>query len=137
MIRHDDWPTALSNKIEERRWQPFELGTNDCFLFMCDCWLAMTGVDLAQGRRGYRGVMGARRIRRGKSFRQNWYGIWAKFGLESRPMWSAGRGDIILFKNHKNRYTLGIMALDGKNVLCPGELMLLGVPRNINMEAWH
>jgi hypothetical protein len=56
-MRHSRFKDAyerLAKFFDDRRHMPFEWGANDCALFFADAHLAMTGVDLAEGLRGYK-----------------------------------------------------------------------------------
>jgi len=58
--RATDWPEQFAAFIEERRHTPFAWGQNDCALFPADFALRVTGVDFAEGLRGYADEEGAR-----------------------------------------------------------------------------
>ena len=51
-MRLTDWPERLTEVILEAREKTFDFGTHDCFLFVADCALAITGKDIAAGLRG-------------------------------------------------------------------------------------
>ena len=53
MSRRDDWPVRLQACINEWSAAPFEFGVRDCALFAAAAVEAMTGVDIADGLRGY------------------------------------------------------------------------------------
>lgn len=89
--RAHDWPEQLAAYIDERRQMPFAWGTNDCALFSADFVLRITGVDLAEGRRGYRTERIARRhVLKAGGMR----GL--ADGLRERPLAFSQRGDIVL-----------------------------------------
>lgn len=44
--RCDNWELRLSKTVEERLYEPFVWGSNDCVMFAADCLEAMTGVAL-------------------------------------------------------------------------------------------
>lgn len=63
--RYPDWPDRLAAFVHARRRLPFVWGSNDCAIFACDGWLALTGVDLAATFRGrYDTAAGAARALR-------------------------------------------------------------------------
>lgn len=63
MKRLRDWQSRLDAVISARRGAPFAWGTNDCALFACDCAIAVTGSDPADGLRGqYKTDQGATRL---------------------------------------------------------------------------
>jgi hypothetical protein len=106
--RLPDWTARLAATIRAREDAPFAWGTFDCCLAAADAMLAMTGVDAAQGARGYktaRGALGALRRIAGRDV-----GIGeliermaeiraARLGLAEHPrIVQAGRGDVGLIE---------------------------------------
>ncbi len=53
MTRHNDWRSRLAVYIARVQHQSFRPGQHDCALFAAGAVEAMTGVDLAEGMRGY------------------------------------------------------------------------------------
>lgn len=52
--RLPDWQSRLDAVFAQRARQPFAWGPNDCATFACDCVLAETGHDPADGLRAHR-----------------------------------------------------------------------------------
>lgn len=107
MHRFHDWPERLAAFIEARRARAFSWGRQDCALFAADAVLEMTGVDLAEGLRGYTSASGAaKRIKKAGSMR----GL-ASALAEKHPG-LAQRGDVVLVEL-EGRETFGIVAGNG------------------------
>jgi len=51
-MRLPDWQSRLSAVLKAHAGQPFEWGVNDCCLFVCDCLVAVAGIDPAAEFRG-------------------------------------------------------------------------------------
>jgi len=62
MTRKPDWALWLDALVTARLFEPFSWGSNDCALFAADAVQAVTGTDLAQAIRGYRGPRQALRV---------------------------------------------------------------------------
>ena len=100
--RKPDWPTKLIEELGRAETKRFVWGKNDCCLLLCDCILAMTGVDIAvpefRGKYktkkkayalikkvgGDRGVEGVAEV------------IFARYGVTEVPVAYAQRGDCVL-----------------------------------------
>ena len=52
-MRLPDWQERLDAEITAAKSRPFSYGSHDCWLFVADCVLAMTGIDYAAQLRGY------------------------------------------------------------------------------------
>lgn len=113
MKRHSDWPEKLAEFIEARRKRAFSWGQQDCALFAADGILVMTGVDPAEGLRGYRSVSGAaKRIKQAGGMRE------LATSFPEKPVGLAQRGDLVL-ADVDGRESFGLVA--GAGVWCgPG-----------------
>lgn len=61
--RRRDWPTHLHALVTARMRTPFAWGSHDCVLWVADCVMAITGLDLAAEHRGqYHTALGALRV---------------------------------------------------------------------------
>lgn len=68
MARYPDWQTRLTCYLADCARAPFRPGHHDCMLFVAGAVLAMTGVDLARGWRGYRTLSEGQRSLRRKGY---------------------------------------------------------------------
>ncbi|MGE4267184.1 MAG: hypothetical protein AB7F25_07095 [Deferribacterales bacterium] len=60
MNRNPDWAKQLPDKIKDYMNKPFQWGTADCCVFICDCVIATTGIDPMEQHRGrYKTAIGA------------------------------------------------------------------------------
>ena len=62
--RLNDWQSRLGALLAERRDAPFAWGENDCCTFACDCVLAISGHDPAEGFRAHRTAEEATKVLR-------------------------------------------------------------------------
>jgi hypothetical protein len=98
LIRFQNWPELLAEKIERSRELSFAWGIHDCALFCADAIFAMTGIDLASDLRGtYKTEKGAQRRIRTLGFES--LEALVSERLESIPIVQAGRGDLVLHHN--------------------------------------
>lgn len=101
MRRHQNWPQELAAIIERRKDDEFKYGAHDCGLFVADCVLAMTGIDIADGvREAYQSKADLTEL-----FGEDWIirmdvifeGI-LKDHFTTVPVARARRGDIVLHR---------------------------------------
>ena len=133
--RFDDWPELLAAFLASRETMPFAWGTNDCGLFACDAVLLMTGVDLADGVRGkYASEEDAAiLIYDLEEFAER---VAATHGIPAIPVLRAQRGDVCLHISALGP-TLGVVAMNGREILIPGPEGLKGIPLKACQKAWR
>lgn len=95
-MRLENWPTKLSNAIEQAKDKPFKWGVFDCVTWAADAVLAITGIDYFDQYRGtYKTKKEALAI------------IKTEFETIENPLnelftpiktTMAGRGDVVLYK---------------------------------------
>lgn len=141
IIRKPGWEIALSAFLADRRTCPFAWGTNDCCLFACDAALAITGMDLAADFRGHytdRASAGAViRAFCGGGVQELALKIARQFGIQQWPaVGLARRGDIVLFAQRR-RWTLGVVSLNGYELLAPAAAGLARLPLSQSERAWR
>ncbi len=108
MTRYNDWPERLATFIEARRPRAFSWGQQDCVLFAADAVKEMTGVDLAEGHRGYSTAKGAAaRVEEAGGMRE----LVASRLPEKHPG-LAQRGDVVLVEVD-GRESFGVVAGNG------------------------
>jgi hypothetical protein len=139
MIRFEDWPTRLEAALREACRRKFHYGEWDCCLAAADLVLAMTGTDIAERWRGqYRSRKGALAIAREltgmRSIRA--FLVEALDYLPSVPVACAQRGDLILLQR-PNDYSLGVLALNSRNILIAGKTGFLPAPLSLGIRAWR
>ena len=140
MKRLQDWPERLASYLAEVELRPFQWGTHDCALHVCNAVEAMTGTDMAHDFRGkYSNVGGAERAMR----------KFAGGGLEALAckmaqqheldeVWPlrAGRGDVALFDTEQGA-TLGIVSTNGMTVVAIALTGAVAVPLTACRRAWR
>lgn len=147
-----NWPSLLAKYLAERMNAPFVWGKNDCCLFACDAVFEMTGFDLAIDFRGkYDSALSA--VRAMKDFTAKVAtgakeidsahlvgavadAIAKEHAIVEIPVLNAQRGDVALVLAARGE-SLGIVALDGRNVLSPGEKGLVPLPLKTALKAWR
>jgi hypothetical protein len=131
MKRFEDWPERLARFIDAHQGTPFAWGENDCCLFAANAILAMTGIDLAEGLRGYSTHTGALRIIAPFGDLETLAaGIAEEAGLEEIQPKLAQRGDLI-FAEHQGMAIVGMNGIP----LCPSSNGLVGVKGRL--RAWR
>lgn len=96
--RVSNWPTLLSQFIEDRRRVPFAWGSNDCCLFASDWVLKATGTDPACDLRGkYASALGAARVLKTKGgVRGIMRSIAEPLGMSRTDGNQCQRGDLVI-----------------------------------------
>lgn len=124
-----NWRQALSEIIEARRRVPFS-DENNCAMFLADCVLAMTGVDLAADYRGkFSTVEEGMVLMRRDGFTD--MGAFLAKTLEERHPAFAAVGDITLI----DEWTGGVIVGDRITVMMPEGLGTL--PRDFGKRAFR
>lgn len=128
MIKKEFWLTDdLPRFLVQRRDVPFAWGENDCALFAADAIQVITGTDIAEDFRGkYSTEIGA--LRTAKKIAGGATVVAAaaycaeKHGLvEHKYPLMAKRGDLVIVRNGDGGEIAGIVSLDGRHVLSPGD----------------
>lgn len=135
-MRHSDWPSRLYAAIKARQRTPFAYGRHDCCLAACDLVAAMTGIDLAEGLRGYRSREEAEALitSNGGSVQAMTGRACAEHGFPEVPPEAAQRGDLVLV-DYEGAPALGIV--DEPGVRVAGYVGWAVLPRNIVRAAWR
>jgi hypothetical protein len=141
MKRHEDWPERLGMFLAERKDMPFEWGSQDCCLFVCDAVLAMTGTDLAADFRGtYTDALCAARAIKayaGAGVEALAEKMAGANGIQEIPPEFAQRGDVVLFDTTEYGETLGIVGMMGYEIVSTGELGARYTPTAEGIRAWR
>lgn len=143
LIKKEHWLTEeFHDFLITRRGMPFAWGSNDCALFAADAIEAITGTDIAAEFRGkYTNELGALRavkeISGGKTFRDATAYCASKHGLvEYEYPLMAKRGDLVIVRNGDGEEITGVVGLDGRYVLSPGDAGLVQLPITSVVRAW-
>jgi hypothetical protein len=140
LARLPDWQSRLSEYILRNARRPFRYGELDCGLWVAGAIEAMTGVDVAAELRGYTcrrqafdriaAACGSRSIEKIADH------LAAKFGiLEISPAF-AQRGDAVQLERGA-KAKLGVVGMNGLEILIPYREGLLRVPMRLAVRAWH
>jgi hypothetical protein len=129
-MRHENWPSRLSDFIGAASGRPFSWGSSDCCLFAADWVQEATGIDPAAEYRGrYRTEAGAARLlnRLGGSVEA---AVDKALGMPLTSPLLAQRGDIALVDG-----ALGIVI--GGEVALMSEAGLVLHPLAMAARAWR
>jgi hypothetical protein len=138
--RHHNWNVKLAEFITERAHAPFIWGQNDCCWFANDAVLAMSGVDIAAKFRGkYDSKEAAYKIV--KDYAKGGVVEFAdkllrEHGVKEVELNFATGGDVVLVDGDYGD-TLGIVELNGREVLATGLNGLMRLPRAQWKKAWR
>jgi hypothetical protein len=142
LTRKHNWHGALDSFLLERRNTRFVYGSWDCCLFVCDAIQVMTGVDIAAPFRGayssHAEAVAAVRSYTGRpSIRAVAEAVSAEYGMRAIEALSVQRGDVVLIRRGKRDYSLGIIALNGLDVIVVGRRGLLNIPLDRAVKGWR
>lgn len=138
-MRVTNWPKELDKIIIAASRTPFEWGKHDCCLFAADCIKAITGTDPAVDFRGkYADEDGATEVLfyyAGGQLPEAADKIARAFGYEEINPRLAQRGDVALCSLPTGE-TMGVVSLNGRDVLVAAQFGLLSVPLKQAIKAW-
>ncbi len=142
MTRKDHWATrAYHDYLLSRARTPFAWGTNDCSTFSADGIEAITGVDIMADLRGYTTNTGAMKkihdVTGGSSLADAVVWCANKYGLTERvhPL-MAQRGDLVLYTNDDGELATGLVHLNGRHIVSPGDAGLIRIPITSVTRSW-
>jgi hypothetical protein len=140
-LRFEDWPRRLERFLVEACGREFHYGAWDCSLFVADAVQAMTGTDIAAPFRGrYASYRDALQLARSESPRKSLRSFLAqaltKSGLSEIAVPFAQRGDVLLLKRSRD-CSLGILSLNGKDILAAAETGYTRLPFHLALRAWR
>jgi hypothetical protein len=122
MQRVAHWQKALRDAVH-RHHAPFSWGSNDCCSFVCDCVLAMTGVDIfAEFRGKYSTELGAAKVMTAACGSADIEAVaeyvTAKFEMPAVDVFFAQAGDVVLLPSGEaGALALGIVGHDNRHAL--------------------
>lgn len=138
LIRREDWPERLAQFIVGRYHAKFYYGGHDCCLATCDCVLAMTDTDIAEGIRGYRGHRAAEEVL------SKWGGVRgvvekqaAHYNISRVTAVKSQRGDVALVDDEVFGETLGFVETSGTKILVPSRIGWTFLPRSVGIMFWR
>lgn len=139
MVRFADWQMRLDCFLNNSAAKPFAYGETDCCLFVADAVFAMSGVDLAASFRGRyhsrKEALAVAKKRTGKASLR----LLIETALADLPavsVLSAQRGDILLVKRSRD-VSLGILSLNGKEIVAAAAEGFLRLPLSLALRAWR
>lgn len=141
--RCGDWASRLELYLQACDRRKFRYGQLDCCLFVCDAVQVMTGIDLAAWFRfRYRTRREAHELMRkfagGPSVQAVVRRVADEYRLDSVAPAFAQRGDMVLVRRANRTYSLGLLAMNGRDVLVavwPQGVQRM--PLSFAVEAWH
>lgn len=99
-MRHDNWQNRLSQLIEDKRAEPFKLGTFDCSLWAMLAIEAVNELNIYDSYLGkYTTATGAlKQLRKVDNVKQP-FELFSKYLGESQPIAFAKKGDVVFTSN--------------------------------------
>lgn len=130
----------LQEFIKERQSEPFQWGSNDCALFMCDWVKTRTDEDKASEFRGrYKTAMGSLRALKKLGYTGLRDAVTRLYGEPLEHVQLAQRGDVALVSTGLDDafegVACGIVTVSGVAVL--SEEGLTEIPRSTLVTAWR
>jgi hypothetical protein len=141
--RTEHWATREYHQfLVGRAKTPFAWGANDCALFAADGILAMTGVDIAAEFRGkydseatalaaIQEVCGGATVADAAAHCASVHGL-----VEWTYPLMARRGDLVVLVNG-DRLISGLVHLNGRHAVTPGDHGLVRMPITAVRRSWH
>ena len=141
LTRQPFWDTrAFHEYLLERAKQPYVWGQNDCATFAADGVRAITGTDIMADLRGFtnsdeafrkiKAVTGGATLEAAVEYCVKQHGL-----TERTHTLMAQRGDLVLYSDGTSLIA-GIVHLNGRDVVSPGEKGLLRNPLKLIKRAW-
>jgi hypothetical protein len=136
--RYPDWDKRLISFLLERSSAIHKYGSHDCVLFVCDCILVETGVDIVYDwRGGYSSKDEATELLRKRCKRGLWGAIKTKvreFDIPETDALKAMRGDVAMIR-YAGEASLGMV--NGGQILAVDEIGYQGLPMSLGYKFWH
>jgi hypothetical protein len=136
VIRRPDWQQRLDAFLRDHQFEPFHYGRWDCGLFVCSAIAVMTGVDPAASLRSVysspREAIQTLRARGLRSVEALVESVTTEYRMPETPVTCAQRGDVALV-----RHSLGLVAMNGREVLLASQKGLWRVPLSMASRAWR
>lgn len=127
------WQLHLDALVCSRLHTPFGWGGFDCCLFGADAVLAVTGVDLAQGLRGYHGArQGLRLLRRVGGIPALLTGA---LGFPQRTDVARSGDIVVLPADRRGRDAVGVV-VSTRSAVLPGARGLVTAPLSAASALW-
>ncbi len=139
MKRRDGWEARLQGVFSNFIDKPFEYGSHDCALFVCNCVREMTGDDPALGyRKRFRDRKGALKILSKSKLESIATQIAISLNAKEIPPLYAQRGDVVLLDATMGDCpALGIVDLTGETIRGAGTAGLVAFPLSEARRAWR
>jgi cell wall-associated NlpC family hydrolase len=128
LVKKEHWLTEdFPEFLVQRRNVPFAWGSNDCATFAADAIKAITGTDIADDFRGkyttergafksVKAVAGGSTVVDAAAYCAEKHGL-----IEHQYPLMAKRGDLVIVRNGDGGEIAGIVSLNGRHVLSPGD----------------
>jgi hypothetical protein len=141
MQRRPDWECVLDEFLRAHENHRFEYGKWDCCLFVCDAIVAMTRVDLAASFRGKYSTRAEAMNTISKQLGSTSIQTVVEYAAAKNHMPEvavphAHRGDMVLVAQGRD-YSLGLIALNGREVVVISKRGLWRLPLSRAVRAWQ
>ena len=138
MVKFNDWREKYKNFIHDNNNRSFYYGEHDCCITAGDMVKTITGKDLAEEFRGYKGPKEAVELMK------KYGGVESlvehcteKHNLEEIPALTASRGDLVLVDSGNGRLALGWVDLDPSIIMVAGVVGFVEIPITKALRSWR
>lgn len=134
--RKKDWEARLEFHVTACVHRLFRYGYFDCCTFAADAILEMTGVDVMNRLRNYKGAKAAKELLLSLGGMEKALEmIAAENRMTEVAVLKAQRGDMILIRG--KRPAVGILSMDGTWVVVPSTRGIYRIPLGMCARAWR
>lgn len=136
--RRNDWAAQLSGYLHKIKDKKFKWGTHDCVMHSVNCVKAITGFDMAKGKRQRYKTREGAYILVAKEFDGDLDNGWTEFFGEKREdIKKARRGDVVRI-TYENQKTYGVIDDTGRSaVMITPKNGLIRIPIAIVEVYWR
>lgn len=141
MQRLPNWQSALDAFVRSHAREPFQYGSWDCCLFVCDAIQVMTGVDVAEPFRGKyssrkEASAAVKKFAGSASVRAAVEKVTEVNGMKAIEPAFLQRGDVALVKRARD-YSLALVSLTGMELLAVTDEGFARLPLSAAVKAWR
>lgn len=138
-MRTKTWKNDFIEYIHANTNTVFEFGKHDCCLTACNLLQRVTGIDPADSfRETYNGpVEMFTTLKKHGGVEKIADKICAEYGWKEIPPLFASKGDLVMIEAGSERHALGVVDLNGKEIICAGPIGLSRKPLSDAVKAWR
>ena len=136
-MRLKNWKDNFVNYIHANTATVFSFGEHDCCLTACNLLREITGIDPGDSFRGeYEGPVEMFAIlKKNGGVEKIADKICAEHNWKEIPPLFASKGDLVMID--AGRHALGVIDLNGKEIMCAGPIGFTRMPLSEGLKAWR